>query len=288
MKNVFKIYSFCIVALLLINTDLFSQTIIKDKQEVYGKWKKSKSPYIIEGEAIVPKGKVLKIKPGVIIKFKVGTNRDYWDNPDFDLGFLRVNGQLIAKGRKRKMITFTRSGSYGYWGNIFIDTEDDKSLLKWCKVEYSFYVRSIISNDNATGSISFHKSKGTVENCLIVNNGWTGINCKKGSAPLIKNTTIYNNNYGLECNSDSKPNVINTIIWGNNTTLYINGGSKPSISYSLIKKSSLPFSVNDKGNNIFVVDPVFVSPKNGDYRLQKNSPCAKSGKGGYIGALPSK
>jgi hypothetical protein len=39
-----------------------AQTVIKDKQDVFGTWKKKGSPYIIEGEAIIPSGKVLNIK----------------------------------------------------------------------------------------------------------------------------------------------------------------------------------------------------------------------------------
>ncbi|OQA02352.1 MAG: hypothetical protein BWY70_00025 [Bacteroidetes bacterium ADurb.Bin408] len=50
---------------------------ISNKQEVYGTWTKSKSPYTIQGEAIVPEGKTLTIEPGVTVKFKTGTNKRF-------------------------------------------------------------------------------------------------------------------------------------------------------------------------------------------------------------------
>jgi hypothetical protein len=36
---------------------------------------KKGSPYIINGEAIVPSGKTLEIKPGVVVRFKTGESR---------------------------------------------------------------------------------------------------------------------------------------------------------------------------------------------------------------------
>ena len=73
-----------IIAGLVICLSMDAQTIIKDKEYVSGKWKKSKSPYIIEGEAKIAEGKTLKIKPGVVVKFRTGDGRDY---PDSDVGF---------------------------------------------------------------------------------------------------------------------------------------------------------------------------------------------------------
>ena len=231
-----------------------AQTRIKDGQEVSGTWKKSKSPYIIEGEAILPAGKTLKIKPGVIVQFKIGTNRDYSEGSSkiesFDVGFLRVNGNIIAKGKANNLIKFTREGNTGNWGNIHIKTSSKDNLIKYCQFEYSHYVRGVITGDNATGAISFHASTGTVQNCLFINNGWSAINCKEGASPKLSNLTILGYEYGIECNSKSSPSISNIIVWQTGTAFYVNGGSSPTISHSLIQGEKLPYELKDLEENI--------------------------------------
>jgi hypothetical protein len=279
-----------LITFLFVCSSLSAQTTIKDQQEVYGTWKKGKSPYIIEGEAIIPKGKTLKIKPGVEVRFKTGTNRDYsFDtkkNDDFDLGFLRVNGKIEAIGKPGKLIKFTRDGNSGNWGNIHIKTEEKDNLIKYCLFEYTYYIRGVIDGDNATGAISFHASNGTVENCLFVNNGWTAINCKEESSPKLSNLTIMNYEYAIECNTNSSPTITNTIIWQSINAFYINGGSQPTISYSLVQGDQLPTEIIDVGNNMLGKAPDFTNVIKGDYSLKTSSPAYKKGKDGKnIGAL---
>lgn len=267
-----------ITLLCMFTVSISGQTYIKDKQQVYGKWKLKNSPYIIKGEAIVPKGKKLKIEDGVVIKFKTGSERDYYGNENFDVAFLRVEGTLIAKGKKDNIILFTRDGNYSFWGVVYFYEGSKKNLMRYCKVEYSHFIRYIIPDDNATGAISFQASKGTVENCLIVNNGWTGLNFKNGSTPEIINTTIAYNKYGFEANSESKPTVVNSIIWQNEEDFYLNSYNRPVISYSLIPY--MPELIENGGHNIIGSDPLFINPSGNDFRLQQNSPCKDAGKGG--------
>jgi len=280
------------IPLLLCISGISSQTVIQDKQEVYGTWKLKGSPYIIEGEAIVPEEKTLVIEPGVIVKFKTGENRDYTidgkENGAFDVGFLRVHGTIKAEGSKNKLITFTRFGGNGFWGNIEINSRSNDNLLKYCWIEASHYVRGVVADtyDNATGAVSFFNSSGTIENCLFISNGWTAFNCKEGSTPIFRNNTLVDNEYGLECNSGSAPIIINTIIWNNSNPFYVNQGSNPHISYSLIQPPGIVVDLKDDGNNIIGVAPEFIDPINNDYGIKTSSPAYKKGKGGVnIGAL---
>ncbi len=265
-----------IFALLFAPILLLGQTRIKDKQEVYGTWKKSGSPYIIEGEAIVPVGKTLKIKPGVIILFQTGEERDYRIeseiNNKFNVGFLRVKGNIIAEGKKNDQIKFDGYGN-GTWGNVMLE-ESTGNVFKYCYFTDSYYMRSVTEKDNATGAISFLASDGIVEFCIFANNGWTAINCKNESKPILRNLTIVGNNYGIECNSSSNPIIQNIILWDNKTAFYFNGGSKPSITNSCLQDEEFPSEAVDLENNILGKDPEFVNAKDNDYSLQKSSPCA--------------
>jgi hypothetical protein len=276
---------FLILFLIIANISLFAQTTIHNGQKVSGKWTKSGSPYIVEGEAIVPDGKTLTIKPGVEVQFKTGENIDYrYDdgdlNPNFDVGCLRIEGKLIAKGKKTKMILFTNKGKYNNWGNIFFVNSKD-NYMEYCHVEYAQYLRLVTEDDNATGAISFVHSGGTIKNC-IVSSSWTGINCKQESMPEIINCVVTNNEYGIEANSDSKPNVINTIVWDNAESFYVNPGAAIKISYSLIQDDYLIEGLYDKGNNVFDKNPKM----DNNFSIKESSPCYKTGeKGVNIGIL---
>lgn len=253
---------------------MFGQTYIKDKQEVFGIWNSAGSPYIIEGEAIVPLGKSLQITPGVVVQFKVGTNRDYrMDdelNPDFNVGFLRVNGTIIAKGTPKQMVVFTSYGM-GYWGNVCL-FNSDKNIFEYCQFSNAYYIRYVTPSDNATGALSFNNAKGVVKNCLFSLNGWTAINCKKGSQPKLSNVTIVDNKYGVECNSDSKPEIENSILWSNDEAFYINGGASLTLKNSSIQVEQFPEGGIDQGGNTLGTNPMFVNSENKDYHLQKISP----------------
>jgi len=278
-----EIYLFFI--LFFISANFFAQTIIKDKSYVVGTWKKSGSPYIIEGEAIVPIGKTLKIKPGVVVEFKTGDSREYSDG-NSDIGFLRVLGTITAKGKANSLITFTRKGSMGNWGIVQVADKTNKSELTYCKIEYSHYIRGIVDGDNATGAISVYKCSPIISNCLIVNNFWVGINCKEGSNPKLTNNTIVGNKYGIECNTGSNPEVLNCILWKNETAFYINGDSSPKVSYSMIGENPAKYGLEDDGTNLINQNPLFSNELQGDYSLKSKSPCFKAGKGKVnIGAL---
>jgi hypothetical protein len=284
MKKIMTLLT-CLFILFSLN----SQTRIRNKQAVFGTWEKSSSPYIIEGEAIVPEGSTLTIKPGVVIQFKTGEDKDYRIegeiNPGFNCGFLRVNGTIIAKGKKNALIKFSGYGS-GTWGNVSIYSKSAKNLLQYCWFESSYYVRSIVPEDNATGAVTFNSATGTVKNCLFINNGWTAINCKNGSNPKLINLTIVGNQYAVESNTQSSPEIINTIIWSNANSFYINGGASTTISYSLMPAIGIPETLQDGGNNIKGVLPEFVDQEGNNFQLKKGSPALKKGKGRVnIGAL---
>jgi len=280
-------YKLLVLFFMLSSVHIISaETIINNGEEVSGTWTKKGSPYLIKGEAIVPQGKTLKIKAGVVIKFQTGSERDYSNMSD--VGFLRVNGKLIAKGNSKEMIVFTRDGNYGYWGVVYLNTAHSKSEISWCKFEYGYFVRNIISEpkyDNATAVLSFNNCGGIVSNCLIIGNGWNGINCKNGADPIFTNITIYGNNYAVECNTASSPKIKNCIIYNNDYSFYINGESTPKISYSLIQDRENQSDYVDGGSNIFYSSPQFINPDQGDFRISQSSPCAGKGeKGNNIGA----
>jgi len=242
-----------IFCLIIIVSPNFAQTIIRDKQKVSGKWKKSNSPYIIKGEAIVPLGKTLTIEPGTVIKFATGDDHDYrlssYINKNFNAGFLRVQGSLIANGEKNNIIYFTSEDNNEKWGNLVLDNAK-KVEINYCIFEYAYYIRGVVKDDNATGAISFIACSGTVKN-TIVTNSWVGINAKKSGEPIVDNCIFCNNNYAIESNTYSKITVTNSIIYNNNTQFYTNPGATIILSDSYLQDDYLKNGVYTKGNIIY-------------------------------------
>lgn len=211
-----------------------------------------------------------------MVQFKTGENREFSEET-FDLGFLRVNGKIVANGTKKSPILFTRNDTTGFWGNVYVNSKATGISFQYCRFEYTYYVRGIIKDANSTGALTFNDSKGDVTNCLFVNNGWTGFNCKEGATPNVSYCTFYKNEYGIECNSKSNPAFSSIIVWDNQNCFYINGDSKPTFTYSLIQQEFPEDLVND-GTNLIAIDPLFESTDT--FVLAKNSPCVKKGENG--------
>jgi len=285
------------IVFIFMCTFSFSQTTISDGQKVTGKWTKAKSPYTLEGEAVIAVGSTLTIEPGVEVKFKTGLNNIY-TLKSFDIGFLKVNGTLIAEGTVSEPILFTRSGVSGNWGVILFTGSSTSSSLKYCKIENAGSIVNAIDMVNFYGALSFYKSTGTVENCEIVNNSVTGISCISSASPTIKNSVICNNlNIGIYCYSlsnpaitnctfakngwqgiyaisNSSPTIKNSIFWDNTKE---NSFGSANVSYCLIEETALSATASNKGNNIFATDPLFTDSKNADFSLKTSSPCIGKG-----------
>lgn len=138
-----KLLRFSIVILLLVlllfNIELNAQTEVRGIQS--GTWSLGKSPYLVTNDIIIPRGLVLKIEAGVIIKF-AGNNR------------IAVGGGLIAQGDEKRPIIFTsifdkaygkdlvshkKSPEAGDWKGIefFDECDDYVTILNHCTIRYS-------------------------------------------------------------------------------------------------------------------------------------------------------
>ena len=298
---------YLISGLLFIVMDLFSQTVISDSSFIYGTWTLANSPYLVEGEAIVPEDSTLIIEPGVTVQFQTGMDFDY-SNGVVDCGFMRIEGVLQAVGTAASPITFTRNGTEGNWGIIFFDyRSDDGSVMKFCDITYGNEVTGLISayqinygaitcyystpslincriTDNASSGICHYRPinifdpyEPIIKGCLIANNGDYGFYLHRVQ-PIITNVTIAENGYkGFYC--DGSPATIkNSVMWGNSDDFsFFGSSSPPKLSYSLIQSAAIPSSVADEGHNITGTNPMFVNPANGDYAPRTNSFLVHSG-----------
>ena len=208
---------------MIFTQSLNATTIISDKSEVSGLWTKGNSPYIIEGEVIIPESAELRIEPGVEVRLKTGVNFGYYDD-NFDPGFFRVNGRLLAEGTESDSIIFTRNDSSGYWGNIIFTTKaSPENVLKYCRIQYSHETSGIYGGYSTyKGSVHFDSTKHSIiSNCRITD-VICGISCNETDNTLIIRNNVIMRGYvdglytgeGIYCGYSDATNTGNRSISG--------------------------------------------------------------------------
>jgi len=153
---------------------------------VEGIWDLIGAPYIIEGPIEVKVGKILEIKPGVVLKFSSGSS-------------LKVNGTFSAVGSEANRIIFTsaqETPSPGDWNGLKIYKSSNSNCnLQECVIEY------------AKEGINIHSASPNISNCTLRNNSSNGIGvyatasgCSGGyAAPSISRCIIeFNSGYGIK------------------------------------------------------------------------------------------
>jgi len=268
-----KIYLFLLI-LLIINSLLFSQTTIP-AGEVSGTWFQNGSPYLVEGDIIIPDGQTLLIEPGTYVEFQ-------------NLFSLDVQGCLNAVGTELDSITFT---AISQWHGIqFNNTQasNDSSKIVYSKINHvapdntsrggatiSNFDKLLISHCSISendleyisgGGISCINSSPIIEFSTIENNSSSiggGIYCIQNSHPIIRNNLITNNNGGLAgggiiCRNSSSPIIVNNIISENSGGITGGGincssNSNPLIVNNLIINNSATFTIlPPRGGGIYL------------------------------------
>jgi hypothetical protein len=136
------------------------------------------------------------------------------------------------------------------------------------------------SAENDGGGIQFCVSSGQVINCSISNNtGYEGGGIWVRGPVHISNCTIVNNTAtrsdprgGALALDHDDATVTNCILWDNIPNEVYTWNHTPSVSYSDVKGGW-----SGAGGNNIDVDPNFVDPVAGDFRLGANSPCVDTG-----------
>ncbi len=295
MKNTL----FIAITALFFSSTSWVQTMIKNNQEVFGKWTKKGSPYIIDGTATVPEGKTLMIKKGVVVKFRTGTS-PYIKRKNFDKGWLDVKGNLIAKGSKKAKILFTRDGDKGTWGSIAIRSSSGKNTMAYCIVEHGHYISDCFQYPNgkaasALGSIGVFKCHLNLTNSIIRHNeGWGGIYTKEATVDvsysifhncnwgIINYSSTYKGNHNTVClnkkgyfSESSTLNIKNAIIQENEKAFHTTKTNTINVSYSSLDDEKCQKLYVNKGNNNIGKENPFINIKDNSFKITKESQCYK-------------
>jgi predicted GH43/DUF377 family glycosyl hydrolase len=163
---------------------------------------------------------------------------------------------------------------------------------------------SVIGNDGSgnadtndgSGGISIANSSPILKNVKIVNNTGImsgGMYCAINSNPVLINVTISGNNASgsawwsdvaeLVSSGSSNPVLVNSVVWNDSLTeILLRDNSAVTVAYSDIQNGLDGISTFDNDTIHWLdgnmkLDPMFVNPSIGDYRLQEESPCIDAG-----------
>jgi PKD repeat protein len=175
------LFLFCV---LICFVTCFGQTNIP-AGNVSGTWTRSQSPYIINGNILIPANEKLAIEPGVKVLF-------------FGRYTLSVSGSLLALGTAADSITFDRFDDKSSWHSIRIenvDTGSDSTIFEYCRILHATYIDGDVTTNGGNAVLVKNFNKVRVSHCLLRNNlGGRGAGVYAEHADIKINDNVIRNN----------------------------------------------------------------------------------------------
>ncbi|MFC1704650.1 polymorphic toxin-type HINT domain-containing protein, partial [Candidatus Omnitrophota bacterium] len=227
-------------------------------------WTKEGNPYLVVDYLWVSEGTTLTIQPGVEVQFGAA---------DWGYGMC-VDGILHWVGTPEERIIFTNhpENPYPEWNLIHIhesSTNLSHSVIDYVTAQVAFSIQGrheppvrishSLIHHNAESGINVYGNAELFNN-TITHNGDRGISVN-GPALFKNNIVTENGEYGISWwyNEPEVPILSHNNVWGN--------GASPDDNYHDISP----------GTGDISVDPLFINPASGNYRLRNNSLCIDKG-----------
>jgi len=186
-------------SLLLLVTNIKSQTIISGGIFTNTTWTAVNSPYIVIDTLVVFPGVTLTIEPGVTVKFDNG------------IGLEIRQAYLIANGTASDSITFTSNSASipGSWRGVIADTN---SIINYCNFSYA---KIGLRNSNYVKNSSFRYNETGADDCIVDSSMFQNNIIGSGNSYLshcklaFNQTAIYQGGSANFCLIDSNETAVN-------------------------------------------------------------------------------
>ncbi|UCB56525.1 MAG: right-handed parallel beta-helix repeat-containing protein [Candidatus Omnitrophota bacterium] len=171
--------------------------------------------------------------------------------------------------------------------NCIVRENSEYGIYIFGKPSINFEIRDCQISENKKGGFDSINAYGNLFNNLLIDNTYAGIYCRGLDADgqlIIENNTIVGNGGkgGIVCIADApsfSPIIRNNIITNNNGGIYAyTPNTHPTLSYNNICNNTEANygNCNYTDGNIFMY-PLFVEGPQGQYYLDKYSPCVDAG-----------
>ncbi len=203
----------------------------------------------VSGIVFIPDGVTLTIQPGTVVAFgKVSA--EYKESAEgaaseviIPGSGLRVEGRVVAEGKKGGEITFTsaeKNPAPGDWGCIFLD-HSKGSVFNRCRFEYSAYTihahfssfdvsRSLITQNEDGSRLGI--TRASYDHCDIRDNAGKGLNFRQSKVD-VRWCNITGNQDGVFMNEkDAACDIEDNNIHGNGMDLRLGDFHKESVRLS--------------------------------------------------------
>ncbi|HVK65357.1 MAG TPA: right-handed parallel beta-helix repeat-containing protein, partial [Polyangium sp.] len=268
-------------------------------------WTLAGSPYIVQGDIVVPATTKLTIQAGVEVQF--ATTDGLMTGKDTSEVEMTIRGTLEVQGTAASPVNFrsTSSGA-GQWYGVVVDASTavlTTTELVVQHAQYGFHVVDVAptlsgftAHTNTYGVYYTGTGGGAITDAVIRNNSSRGVYVSSSGAGSVSlaltNATLnQNGSYGLYTYTSSPTltvTVTNSIVTNTSYGIYREVGGGPSsvtVTYSDVWGNGTNYAGTSAGTGSILANPLYVSSSN--LRLTSNSPARfASAAGTDIGALP--
>jgi tetratricopeptide (TPR) repeat protein len=241
---------------------------------IYGSvvWEREKSPYVMDENVFVAQDSSLTIEPGVIVKV-VRLPRGPCNNFGGRIT-LNVLGTLVAEGRPDAMIWFTAASDVpaerDEWSGLRFRGGSSASILKWAVVEYA------MGGVDAFGSpLIAHCIFKYCTHAVYLERDFVG--------DVRHNVIAYSSNPIACTGTRAEATIINNISYAGFGGIHAWGNAAPYADYNLYWSSKIKDEASRyyrgivPGPHDLQLDPGFVDPPDGNFRLVRSSPARGAG-----------
>ncbi len=264
----------------------------------------SKLPYIIYNSVTVEESATLNIDPGVRVLFHNGST-------------MNVKGTLNAVGTKRDTILFASDRTEriydeepGQWNGIHLYGSSKNSVISHATIKNGIagitvdslssnaspkliLANTVVKNMQVVGLLGYHTDLAAYNNLFYNCGQYLIYGIGGGNYDLVQNTFgAYNYNFARRTsavhlsdfisNTEFAPltaTLTNNIIWGsleNELTIEkkSNAVSVIEVKSNLIKTTKADLNAN---GNVINIDPLFINPRQGNFKIDENSPAKNKG-----------
>jgi hypothetical protein len=218
--------TFCV--LFVAPSDAHARTTILGGTIVDQTWTPAGSPYVVEGDIVVPAGSFLDIEPGTVVE--IASMDGQAAGSDTSRVEITVDGTLNASGTPSQPITFScASATAGSWYGLVIGASATSATIANASIEYAVDGMTIASP--ATVTVSDTQVRTVSGTGVVVSNG----------SPTFTNLTVATASIGISVTGSASPTFSNGAITDAS-------GSGVSISPSSASTTTLSgFSISGSG-----------------------------------------